>query len=99
MANGDALDQRADEAHLPIIVRVFLRVLFREGPMVILTFIMASVIMGLIPSPYLGDKLDGLQRAHDKQIELQQAQLEEFKSFHQEFRAWRQDGYRERRTR
>ena len=67
--------------------------------MVILAFVMAAVIMGLIPSPYLGEKLDGLQRSHDAQAKISQEQLEEFKLFHQEFRAWRQDGYRERRPR
>ena len=92
-------EQRADEAGLPAWARVLLRVLFREGPMVILAFVMAAVIMGLIPSPYLGDKLDAIQRAHLDMIQIQHEQLQEFKAFHQEFRAWRQDGYQERRPR
>jgi hypothetical protein len=99
MSNGEMMDQRADEAQLPTWARVLLRVLFREGPVVILTFLMAAVIMGLIPSPYLGDKLDSLQQSHQEQIRISRDQLEEFKAFHEEFRAWRQDGYRERRAR
>lgn len=68
---------------LPVIVRVFIRILFREGPVVIAFLAMLGVILGFIPSPYLGKPLDELVRAHEAQLTVLQDIRDDLKQWHQ----------------
>lgn len=97
MSNGE--EQRAAEADLPPWGRVLIRIMFREGPMVILAFAMAAVVLGIIPSPYLGDKLEALRNAHEKQNQLSQDMLDEMKGLRSDLGSWRREGYRRSESR
>lgn len=90
MGNGNG-EQRALELDLPPWGRVLVRILFREGPMVILCFVMAGVILGIIPSPYLGDKLDAIKQAHDIHTKIMTENRDEQKATHEEVRGLRRD--------
>lgn len=89
-----AIDMDSNE--FPLWVRVFLRVLFREGPITLAMLVMLAVILGLIPSPYLGEPLKQLyitqvelKDAHEKQIIV----LEQIRD---DFRKWQQVNYQRR---
>ena len=53
---------------MPTLARVIVRVMFREGPVVVAFLVMLAVILGLIPSPYLGKPLDALLQSHKEQL-------------------------------
>lgn len=97
------VDTEASE--LPLWARIFLRVLFREGPITIAMLVMLGVILGLIESPYLGKPLEELRIAHERQIVI----LERMEKTHErnvlvledirdDFRRWQQANYQPRRA-
>ena len=83
-----------DDVKLPIWARVILRVMFREGPITLAMLVMLGVILGIIPSPYLGKPL---QQLRDSQIELKEAhdkQTVVLEQIRDDFRKWQQANYR-----
>ena len=78
------MEERAidNERQLPITVRVFLRVLFREGPVVLAFMVMLGVILGMITSPYLGTPLDCLLLNHKEQLVVLQEIRDDLKKWH-----------------
>ena len=69
---------------LPVWGRVLLRVLFREGPITVAMLVMLGVILGLIPSPYLGKPLQDIIQVHKEQTVV----LEDIRD---ELKAWKND--------
>jgi len=67
---------------LPTFARVVVRVLFREGPVVIAFLVMLAVILGLIPSPYLGKPLDALLQSHQEQLAVLEQIRDDLKKWH-----------------
>jgi len=77
MADSEANDRRAVENNnLPLLARVFLRVFFREGPIVVAFLVMLSMLLGILPSPYVGTPLESLRHSHHEQLET----LKDFKA-------------------
>lgn len=77
--------RRAEDGmnELPIMARVIVRVLFREGVVVLAFIVMLAVILGLIPSPYLGKPLDTLIKSHEQQLIVLEDIRDELKKWHQ----------------
>ena len=67
---------------LPTLARVMVRVLFREGPVVIAFLVMLAVILGLIPSPYLGKPLEALLVVHQEQSVILEQIRDDLKKWH-----------------
>lgn len=85
--NGEAVPVlESDMAALPPWGRVFFRILFREGPITLAMLVMLGVILGLIPSPYLGVPLAELRVSHERQLLV----LEEIRD---DLRLWQRNGY------
>ena len=80
MANERAED---DMGKLPAIARVVIRVMFREGPVVLAFLVMLCVILGLIPSPYLGKPLEAIIDAHKAQLVVLEDIRDDLKKWHQ----------------
>ena len=83
-----------DDTKLPTWARVILRVMFREGPITLAMLVMLGVILGMIPSPYLGKPLEQLRTA---QLELKDAhdrQTVVLEQIRDDFRKWQQVNYR-----
>ena len=74
---------------LPTIARVVVRVLFREGPVVLAFLVMLAVILGLIPSPYLGKPLETLVEAHKEQLIVLEQIRDDLKQWHKDERRTR----------
>ena len=67
---------------LPPWMRVVIRVMFREGPVVLAFLVMLCVILGIIPSPYLGTPLDAIIKAHEAQLIVLQDIRDDLKQWH-----------------
>ena len=80
MANERAED---DMGKLPTIARVVIRVMFREGPVVFAFLVMLGVMLGIIPSPYLGKPLETLVDAHKEQLIVLEQIRDDLKQWHQ----------------
>ena len=83
-----------DDTKLPTWARVILRVMFREGPITLAMIVMLGVVLGMIPSPYLGEPLKQLR---DAQLELKTAhdrQTIVLEQIRDDFRKWQQVNYR-----
>lgn len=79
---GNESTRAVDSAEkLPLIVRVILRILFREGPVVLAFLAMLAVILGFVPSPYLGKPFEALVRAHDAQLVVLQEIRDDLKKW------------------
>lgn len=76
--------------HLPIVARIIIRVLFREGVVVFAFLVMLGVILGIIPSPYLGKPLELLVESHKDQLTVLQDIRDDLKQ-------WRIDDERRKR--
>jgi len=72
-----------DMDKLPTIARVVIRVMFREGPVVLAFLVMLAVILGIIPSPYLGKPLDAIIEAHNQQLGVLEEIRDDLKQWHQ----------------
>ena len=72
-----------DMAKLPPWMRVLIRVLFREGPVVFAFIVMLGVMLGIIPSPYLGKPLELLVQAHKEQLIVLEDIRDDLKQWHQ----------------
>ena len=72
-----------DVSKLPVIARVVIRVMFREGPVVLAFLVMLCVILGLIPSPYLGKPLEAIIDAHKAQLIVLEDIRDDLKKWHQ----------------
>ena len=84
--------KRAEDSgeNLPVFARVLIRVLFREGPVVLAFLAMLAVQLGFIPSPYLGKPLDALVETHKEQLIV----LEQIRD---DLSKWHHDEERKRR--
>ena len=67
---------------MPTLARVIVRVMFREGPVVVAFLVMLAVILGLIPSPYLGKPLDALLQSHKEQLLVMEDIRDTLKKWH-----------------
>ena len=74
-----AIGNRVEQ--LPTWARIFLRVLFREGPITLAMLVMLGVILGIIPSPYLGKPLEDLAYVHKEQTIVLQQIRDEIKAW------------------
>ena len=72
-----------DVSKLPVIARVVIRVMFREGPVVFAFLVMLGVMLGIIPSPYLGKPLETLVDAHKEQLIVLEDIRDDLKKWHQ----------------
>ena len=72
-----------DMNKMPTIARVVIRVMFREGPVVIAFLVMLAVILGIIPSPYLGKPLEAIIEAHKAQLVVLEDIRDDLKAWHQ----------------
>ena len=72
-----------DVSNLPVIARVVIRVMFREGPVVFAFLVMLGVMLGIIPSPYLGKPLETLVDAHKEQLIVLEQIRDDLKQWHQ----------------
>ena len=68
---------------LPTIARVIVRVMFREGPVVLAFLVMLCVILGLIPSPYLGKPLEAIIESNKAQLVVLEDIRDDLKKWHQ----------------
>ena len=83
-----------DDTKLPTWARITIRIMFREGPITIAMLVMLGVILGMVPSPYLGEPLRQLSVA---QIELKNAHEKQtmvLEQIRDDFRKWQQVNYR-----
>ena len=81
MTDGKRAEDEMDK--LPTLARVIVRVMFREGPVVLAFLVMLAVILGIIPSPYLGKPLEAIIRAHEAQLIVLEDIRDEMKQWHQ----------------
>ena len=81
MADGKRAEDDMDK--LPTLARVVVRVMFREGPVVLAFLVMLAVILGIIPSPYLGKPLEAIIAAHNKQLIVLEDIRDDLKQWHQ----------------
>ena len=68
---------------LPTMARVIVRVMFREGPVVLAFLVMLAVILGIVPSPYLGKPLDAIIKAHEAQLIVLEDIRDDLKQWHE----------------
>ena len=71
-----------DMDSLPMLARVIVRVLFREGVVVVAFLAMLGVILGFIPSPYLGKPLETLIQSHKEQLAVLEDIRDDLKAWH-----------------
>lgn len=69
---------------MPTMARVIIRVMFREGPVVVAFLVMLAVILGIIPSPYLGQPLETIIQSHKEQLAVLEDIRDDLKAWHQE---------------
>lgn len=80
---ADARRAEDDMDKIPTMARVMVRVMFREGPVVVAFLVMLAVILGLVPSPYLGKPLETLVKAHEEQLVVLEQIRDDLKQWHQ----------------
>ena len=80
MADNRRVEDGID--NLPMIARVIVRVLFREGVVVFAFLAMLGVILGLVPSPYLGKPLETIIQSHKEQLIVLEEIRDDLKAWH-----------------